>query len=360
MKTSHAFRISSSYLVLVIALLFPVAGDTVGQTTEFTFHGKFPESGGTASGTYQMEFRLFDQLTAGNQIGSTQAIANVSVTKGTFTVNLDLGSAVFPGADRFLEIAARKTPAEPFTILDPRQKITSVPYSIKSKTAETASTATFAVSSDTANVATRAFDSIKFGGLDVGRFVRFDNNDNVGIGTSTASKLAVAGVIESTSGGLKFPDATTQTTAGLTTVSTAGPLTGDGTPASPLGIASPVGIRDLDHPARQPIQAFASNFETFFVVPAGKVAVIEFVTAELRNSGSTLNDADLTLSTPGPAFYSLAPTYSRQVGSQTLTHYTHTTRIYVTPGPMRLSCFSFTSTVTGCSATVSGYFVNAP
>ena len=37
---------------------------------------------------------------------------------------------------------------------------------------------------------------------------------NVGIGaTSATSKLAVAGVIESTSGGIKFPDGTTQTTA---------------------------------------------------------------------------------------------------------------------------------------------------
>lgn len=39
-------------------------------------------------------------------------------------------------------------------------------------------------------------------------------NGKVGIGTSTPSnKLSVAGVIESTSGGLRFPDGTTQTTA---------------------------------------------------------------------------------------------------------------------------------------------------
>ena len=39
---------------------------------------------------------------------------------------------------------------------------------------------------------------------------------NVGIGTTTAgSKLTVAGTVESTSGGVKFPDGTTQATAAL-------------------------------------------------------------------------------------------------------------------------------------------------
>ncbi len=47
-------------------------------------------------------------------------------------------------------------------------------------------------------------------------FVTFDStNQRVGIGTaSPAQKLSVAGVIESTTGGFKFPDGTVQTTAG--------------------------------------------------------------------------------------------------------------------------------------------------
>lgn len=46
------------------------------------------------------------------------------------------------------------------------------------------------------------------------RFLVDTNTGNVGIGTTApAQKLSVAGTIESTSGGIKFPDATTQTTA---------------------------------------------------------------------------------------------------------------------------------------------------
>ncbi len=44
--------------------------------------------------------------------------------------------------------------------------------------------------------------------------MRIEDNGNVGIGTtSPAQKLSVAGIIESTSGGIKFPDGTTQGTA---------------------------------------------------------------------------------------------------------------------------------------------------
>jgi hypothetical protein len=62
---------------------------------------------------------------------------------------------------------------------------------------------------------------------------------NIGIGTTApTSKLTVAGVIETTAGGVKFPDGTLQTTAGLSSVLHDTTLTGDGTAASPLGIAT--------------------------------------------------------------------------------------------------------------------------
>ena len=70
-----------------------------------------------------------------------------------------------------------------------------------------------------------------------------DKFGNVGIGTTTpASKLTVQGMIQTTLGGLKFPDGTVQTTAatnGLASIVHDTTLAGSGTQASPLTVAFP-------------------------------------------------------------------------------------------------------------------------
>jgi hypothetical protein len=69
-----------------------------------------------------------------------------------------------------------------------------------------------------------------------------DDSGKIGIGTTLpTSQLTVNGVIEMLSGGgIKFPDGTLQTTAGLATVSRDATLQGDGTQASPLGLSVPL------------------------------------------------------------------------------------------------------------------------
>ena len=65
-----------------------------------------------------------------------------------------------------------------------------------------------------------------------------DKFGKVGIGTRTpTSPLTVAGLIETTLGGYKFPDGTVQTTAGIASVVHDASLKGDGSSATPLGIA---------------------------------------------------------------------------------------------------------------------------
>ena len=72
-----------------------------------------------------------------------------------------------------------------------------------------------------------------------------DKFANIGVGTTTpTSKFTVAGTIETTQGGVKFPDGSTQTTAGISSVAHDGTLVGNGTGPSPLGIA-PGGVGTL-------------------------------------------------------------------------------------------------------------------
>ncbi len=74
-----------------------------------------------------------------------------------------------------------------------------------------------------------------------------DKFGKVGVGTDLpTSKLTVAGTIESLAGGIKFPDGTTQTTAGVSSIFHNPTLAGNGSAGSPLGIAfGGVGTNEL-------------------------------------------------------------------------------------------------------------------
>ena len=359
MKNHHAIGRRGLFSGLVLSVVFFAAGVTFAQTSEFTHQGKFPETGGTASGNYQMEFKLFDAATDGTQIGTAVSIASVPVTKSVFSVNLDFGAAAFPGADRFLETATRKNSTEPFAILGPRQKITSAPYSIKSKSAETA---TAAITAESATRATTAINALQLGGVGANRYVRFDDNNNVGIGTtSTGSKLAVAGTIESTSGGIKFPDATTQATAGITSVNTNATLSGNGSVASPLGVASPLMIRDLDSPGRQPFYTESSADHTsLLTVPFGKRLVIELVTARYVGSeNSSIFAGELNLRANDGQDLVIAPSFSRTSDGITTYYYTHSVRFYLGPGDTLSFAFgNLGSNIRHVS--LSGYYIDVP
>lgn len=116
-----------------------------------------------------------------------------------------------------------------------------------------------------------------------------DKFGKIGVGTKTpTSLLTVQGGIETTLGGYKFPDGTVQTTSkegALFSVAHDITLQGDGTTASPLGVVSPLEVRDLDNPARQPFQVTRTcgvvdqsiGCAVNIGVPLGKRLVIEYV-----------------------------------------------------------------------------------
>ncbi|HEY3027986.1 MAG TPA: hypothetical protein VGJ55_17690 [Pyrinomonadaceae bacterium] len=140
-------QLKLSFLSLLLYLL--CCSSAFAQTTAFTYQGKLSDGGAVPTGTYEMQFKVFD--VNGNQqpqptpvtLNFTVANGNaVSVANGAFTVLLDFGAGVFPGANRFLEISVRHNSSESFVPLAPRQPINSNPYAIRSANAAAADVAT--------------------------------------------------------------------------------------------------------------------------------------------------------------------------------------------------------------------------
>src|SRR5712664_2384307 len=125
--------------VATTALAFLLAANsTFAQTSNFTYQGRLTDGSTAANDTYDLQFALFDGLSGGTQIGSTQTLNSVLVSAGIFSVTLDFGASSFNGANRFLEISARLSGAGSFTLLTPRQPVTSTPYAVRSANAEKA------------------------------------------------------------------------------------------------------------------------------------------------------------------------------------------------------------------------------
>jgi len=129
-------------IVLVVLALLAVAtaqagplgqqsepqGDVEAQAslgTGFTYQGQLKSGGESVTDTCSMAFRLYDQASAGSQVGS--AITHtVPISDGLFTANLDFG-AVFSGDARWLGIQV-KCPGDGGYADLGRQELTATPY----------------------------------------------------------------------------------------------------------------------------------------------------------------------------------------------------------------------------------------
>lgn len=111
----------------------------MGQTplgTSFTYQGRLMSGGAPAEGPHDMRFQLFNAALGGSRSGPTVCLDGVDVVDGVFVVSLDFG-AVFDEAQRFLQVEVRADATAgncglgEFTLLDPRQPLTAVPYALK-------------------------------------------------------------------------------------------------------------------------------------------------------------------------------------------------------------------------------------
>jgi hypothetical protein len=166
-------RIKTFIAFLLIHFFF--IATTQAQTTTFSYQGKLTDTGTAANGSYQMQFKLFDALAGGNQIGATISDVAVTANQGVFSVKLDFGAAVFTGADRFLEIAVRRNSGEIYTTLAPREQIASSPYAVRTLSAQQADL---------------ALDSNRLGGILASEYVTTSNVGNSFIKNATTQQTA--------------------------------------------------------------------------------------------------------------------------------------------------------------------------
>ncbi len=128
-----SFYIRAVTLMVTSLMWLSSPGPSFAQSTSFTYQGKLFDGGVPANGLFDFQCKLFDMLAAGAQQGATVTLDDVTVADGSFTVLLDFGASVFTGADRFLEIGVRPgADTGAYTLLGPRQQLTSTPYAIRS------------------------------------------------------------------------------------------------------------------------------------------------------------------------------------------------------------------------------------
>ncbi len=136
-------------LMIVIALLFLVGSSSVSAAppaeplapaavgTAFMYQGRLLDNGAPANGLYDFQFRLYDALSGGAQVGSIVSHNDVTVANGLFTVALDFGTNAFSGNPRYLQIETRSGASTgAYTTLTPRQALSPAPYSMYSTNAD--------------------------------------------------------------------------------------------------------------------------------------------------------------------------------------------------------------------------------
>lgn len=105
------------------------------QGTSFTYQGQLQNNGSPTSGTYNMQFSLWNAAVNGIQQGTTLATNGVVVTNGLFTLVLDFGSSMWNGSTNWLQIAVETNLTGMFTLLSPRQEVMPTPYAIFAESA---------------------------------------------------------------------------------------------------------------------------------------------------------------------------------------------------------------------------------
>lgn len=244
-------------LGLVSAFALAAAcGSALGQVgTAITYQGQLKNAGTPVNSPTDMRFSLWTDPAAGTQLGSTVESLAVPVSQGLFNASMDFGVDPYDSDQAaYLQIEVRNPAGVgAYVPMGSRQRLTAAPYSAATRGLNVNSNGEVAIGSGAwagllkfargGDGGTAGFlgwltpgDDTTFrlanfsgGGIlrldantatvfnrttDDAELMRITNAGNVGIGTdSPAERLTVDGTVHSVSGGFKFPDNSSQSTA---------------------------------------------------------------------------------------------------------------------------------------------------
>lgn len=119
------------------AMLAVLATATIGNLsaaplgTAITYQGELRQSGNPSNGQFDFRLRLYDAPTGGSLVGPQLTSDDVSVTGGTFALELDFGTSPIADRQHWLQIEVRPGASTgSYTLLSPRQKVTAAPQAL--------------------------------------------------------------------------------------------------------------------------------------------------------------------------------------------------------------------------------------
>ncbi|HVP74325.1 MAG TPA: hypothetical protein VMS30_11345, partial [Phycisphaerales bacterium] len=123
--------LSALVLSTGFGLVAPPARADAPVGTAFTYQGQLKINGVAVNGVVDFEIRLYDAPSGDIQIGPTVTLNGMGLTDGLLTAQLDFGTNVFQGSQRWLQLSLR-TPAGSgsYVTLAPRQPLTAAPYAL--------------------------------------------------------------------------------------------------------------------------------------------------------------------------------------------------------------------------------------
>jgi hypothetical protein len=123
--------------LLALCTLHSALSTAEAQGTAFTYQGLLDVSNSPASGSYDLEFQLYNAATTngGTAVDAPLTMTNVAVSNGLFTVSLSFSNINFIGTNYWVEISATTNGGTNYSPLSPLIPITPAPYAISAGTA---------------------------------------------------------------------------------------------------------------------------------------------------------------------------------------------------------------------------------